>query len=81
MPGTFFMACGFEGGYLGLQETSHGKLFIFSAWDNGGQLVTLSQLGDGARKGRFAGEGTGGQTFYDTTGSLAPHIDFWSRRI
>jgi len=63
--GTYFMACGFEGGYFGLQETLNGKLFLFSAWDNDGPLVTLSQLGDGARNGRFANEGTGGQTFYD----------------
>jgi len=75
-PGTYFCVCGFGKGYFGLQELANGKkLVIFSVWDPGKQddprqvgadrRVKLLHQGEGVRVGRFGGEGTGGQSFYD----------------
>ena len=34
-PGTYFMVCGWDKGYFGLQELGNGKkLLIFSVWDS-----------------------------------------------
>src|SRR4051812_23388017 len=34
-PGTYFMVCGWDKGYFGLQELGRGqKLLIFSVWDS-----------------------------------------------
>lgn len=74
--GTYFCACGFGGGYFGIQELASGKkLVIFSVWDptRGDdpkkvpleKRVKLLHQGDGVRVGRFGGEGTGGQSFFD----------------
>lgn len=74
--GTYFCAIGFNSGYFGIQELANGKkLAIFSVWDpttgNDPKTVpeekrvkTLHQ-GEGVRVGRFGGEGTGGQSFFD----------------
>ncbi len=36
--GTYFMACGFDGGYFGIQELGNGKkVVLFSVWDPGEQ--------------------------------------------
>src|SRR5579863_4307691 len=36
--GTYFMACGFDLGYFGIQELANGKkLVLFSVWDPGQQ--------------------------------------------
>jgi hypothetical protein len=75
-PGTYFCVCGFNHGYYGIQELANGKkLLIFSVWDPGRQddpkqvaaerRVKLLHQGEGVRVGRFGGEGTGGQSFYD----------------
>ena len=75
-PGTYFCACGFGGGYFGIQELANGKkLLIFSVWDSTAgddpkavpaeKRVTLTHKADGVRTGRFGNEGTGGQSFYD----------------
>ena len=75
-PGTYFMACGFDGGYFGMQEQGRGKkVVIFSVWDPGAQddpegvkadeRVQLRYKDDAVRVGRFGGEGTGGQSFLD----------------
>jgi Domain of unknown function (DUF3472)/Domain of unknown function (DUF5077) len=74
--GTYFMACGFDLGYFGIQELANGKkLILFSVWDPGNQSdpnqvekdkrVKLLHQGEGVRIGRFGNEGTGGQSFYD----------------
>jgi hypothetical protein len=74
--GTYFCACGFSGGYFGIQELASGKkLVIFSVWDPTSgddpkkvppeKRVKLLHQGDGVRVGRFGGEGTGGQSFFD----------------
>lgn len=75
-PGTFLMVCGWDAGYFGLQELADGKkLVIFSVWDNAEgdnpeaveseQRVKLLHQHPDVRVGRFGGEGTGGQSFYD----------------
>ena len=75
-PGTYFMACGFDKGYFGIQELADGKkVVLFSVWDPGGQndpksvssdrQVKVIAQGDGVRVKRFGGEGTGAQSFLD----------------
>ncbi len=75
-PGTYFCTCGFNAGYFGIQELANGKkLVIFSVWDptTGDDPKTVPEekrvqtlhKGDGVRVGRFGGEGTGGQSFFD----------------
>lgn len=74
--GTYVMACGWAGGYFGIQEVAKGKkLVIFSVWDPhagddqqavpADKRVTLVAKGDAVRTGRFGNEGTGGQSFLD----------------
>lgn len=75
-PGTYFMVCGFDLGYFGIQELGNGKkVMLFSVWDPGAQddpnqvdpekRVKLLHQGEGVRVGRFGNEGTGGQSFFD----------------
>ncbi len=91
-PGTFFMACGWNTGYFGLQELADGKkLVIFSVWDNArgddpnaveeDVKVKLLHQDPAVRVGRFGGEGTGGQSFSTTTGSWMKPIACWSPRL
>jgi hypothetical protein len=74
--GTYFMAAGFRLGYFGIQELANGKkVVIFSVWDPTAgddpkavpdeQKVKTLHKDDGVRVGRFGGEGTGGQSFFD----------------
>ena len=74
--GTYFMAAGFRHGYFGIQELANGKkLVLFSVWDptsgddpskvDESKRVKTLHKGDGVRVGRFGGEGTGGQSFFD----------------
>jgi len=74
-PGTYFCACGWDKGYFGLQELANGKkLVIFSVWDSAQndpkaiaveKRVGLLHKHEKVRIGRFGGEGTGGQSFFD----------------
>ncbi len=75
-PGTYFMVCGFNVGYFGMQELSDGKkLVLFSVWDPGEQnnpnqvaadkQVKVVEHDPKVRVKRFGGEGTGGQSFFD----------------
>ncbi len=75
-PGTYFCAVGFNSGYFGIQELASGKkLALFSVWDPtaGDDPKTVPEekrvknlsKGEGVRVGRFGGEGTGGQSFFD----------------
>jgi hypothetical protein len=74
-PGTYFAVCGWDKGYYGMQELGNGKkLLIFSVWDSGQndpkavaekQRVILVHKDEKVRVGRFGGEGTGGQSFFD----------------
>lgn len=74
--GSYFMAAGFDGGYFGMQELYDGrKVILFSVWDrhagdHPGQVpeekrVRMLYKDDAVRVGRFGGEGTGGQSFFD----------------
>jgi hypothetical protein len=73
--GTYFCVCGWNKGYFGLQELASGKkLLIFSIWDSGQndpkavaeeRRVKLLHTDEKVRIGRFGGEGTGGQSFFD----------------
>jgi len=74
-PGTYFAVCGWDKGYFGLQELANGKkLAIFSVWDSSDndpnktpadQRVNLLHQHERTRIGRFGGEGSGGQSFFD----------------
>ena len=72
--GTYFMSCGFNMGYFGIQEKRGGKkVVIFSVWEPGKQnnpnatpeerRVKALAEGEGVLVRRFGGEGTGGQSF------------------
>ena len=76
VPGSYFMACGFNHGYFGIQEQSQGKkVVIFSVWDptrgNEARAVPEDQRVEILYRAkdvvarRFGGEGTGGQSFFD----------------
>ncbi len=74
-PGTYFMVCGWDRGYYGIQEQDKGvKILLFSVWDDSKQnepdavpadkRVKLVYRDRAVRVGRFGGEGTGGQSFF-----------------
>lgn len=75
-PGSYFMACGFNHGYFGIQEINDrkDKVVIFSVWDPGKQnnpdsvpeddRVKVLFQGDGVRVSRFGNEGTGGKSMF-----------------
>jgi acetyl esterase/lipase len=76
VPGSYFMACGFNHGYFGIQEQGKGKkVVIFSIWDptkgDNANTVPLEERveilykADDVLAKRFGGEGTGGQSFFD----------------
>ncbi|MCX7422245.1 MAG: DUF3472 domain-containing protein [Planctomycetia bacterium] len=75
VPGSYFMVCGFNHGYFGIQELSgpEDKVVLFSVWDPSSQddpnsvpadrrVEVLDQAKD-VRIGRFGNEGTGAQCF------------------
>ena len=74
-PGTYFMVCGWDKGYFGIQELGNGKkLILFSVWDSNQNnpnavkkenRTKLLHQDEAVRIGRFGGEGTGGQAFFD----------------
>ena len=76
-PTTFFMACGFNRGYFGIQERRgpDDRLVIFSVWDPRGHKadarlvkkedrVQVLYGGEGVQVSRFGGEGTGGKSIF-----------------
>ena len=75
-PGSYFMACGWNTGYFGMQElrSSTNKIVIFSVWDptkgDDANNVPLEQRvevlheGVGVKVSRFGGEGTGGKCLW-----------------
>jgi hypothetical protein len=72
--GSYFMACGWDTGYFGIQQLNHptNKVVIFSVWDptrgDDPKAVRTEDrvenlfAGEGVRIKRFGGEGTGGQS-------------------
>ena len=76
VPGSYFMACGWNTGYFGIQELADKrKVIIFSVWDpskgDDPNAVTPEQRVEclfndpEMRIRRFGGEGTGGQCMGD----------------
>lgn len=74
--GTYFCAVGFNSGYFGIQELASGKkVVLFSVWDPTAgddprkvpdeKRVKQLHKDPAVRVGRFGGEGTGGQSFFD----------------
>ena len=71
--GSYFMACGWNTGYFGIQQLSSAtnKLVLFSVWDSARgddptvvkteERVEVLFQGEGVRIKRFGGEGSGGQ--------------------
>lgn len=59
-PYTYWMANGFSGGYMGIQQhaDSSQRYVIFSVWDQSTKVEIL-EWGDGVVVGRFGAEGTG----------------------
>lgn len=72
--GSYFMVCGWNTGYFGIQElANHHKVILFSVWDAGAKddssksedrVECLYQAPD-VKVRRFGGEGTGGQCMGD----------------
>lgn len=88
--GTYFCALGFNKGYIGMQELTDGKkVVIFSVWEpNHGEnpknvpdevRAELIRKGEGVRVGRFGGEGTGGQSFYNYDWKVGEKVRFLVR--
>ena len=77
VPGSYFMACGWNTGYFGIQElrTPGEKVVIFSVWDTArgdnpnavpaDQRVEVLFEGEGVKVSRFGGEGTGGKSMWN----------------
>ncbi|MEI6514758.1 MAG: DUF3472 domain-containing protein [bacterium] len=74
--GSYFMACGFQDGYFGIQDLGGGrKVVLFSVWDaeSGDNPDTVQKekkaeiifKAPEVRTGRFGGEGTGVQSVFD----------------
>lgn len=89
-PGSYFMACGWSGGYFGIQELRDGrKVAIFSVWDptkgddpkavKPEERVELLHAGEGVRIKRFGGEGTGGQCMTDFAWAIGETVRFFVR--
>ena len=89
-PGSYFMACGWSGGYFGIQEVRDGKkVVIFSVWDptkgddpkavKPEERVELLHEGEGVRIKRFGGEGTGGQCMADFPWAVGETVRFFVR--
>lgn len=72
--GSYFMVCGWNTGYFGIQElANHHKVILFSVWDAAAKddsvkpedrVECLYQSSD-VKVRRFGGEGTGGQCMGD----------------
>lgn len=87
VPGSYFMACGWNTGYFGIQELSEGrKVVIFSVWDptqgddpsrvQAEDRVELIYQRPDARIHRFGGEGTGGQCMADCDWTIGQPVRF-----
>lgn len=73
---TYYMACGWHRGYLGMQVNSaKERRIIFSVWDSGNEAVDRKKVGESNRvkllakgagviSGDFGNEGTGGHSHW-----------------
>jgi hypothetical protein len=74
--GSYFMACGWDTGYFGIQQLDRpdDRVVLFSVWDptegddpnkvRSEERVEVLFQGEGVRIKRFGGEGTGGQCMW-----------------
>jgi Domain of unknown function (DUF3472) len=73
--GSYFMACGWNTGYFGIQELSRGeKIVLFSVWDptkgnnpnavSANDRVQVLYRDPDVNVTRFGGEGTGGKSIF-----------------
>jgi hypothetical protein len=91
VPGSYFMACGWNTGYFGIQELAgkKEKIVLFSVWDptKGDDpknvppenRVEVVQNDPEAKIGRFGGEGTGAQCKYPCSWSPGEKCRFLVR--
>ncbi len=87
VPASYFMACGFAGGYFGMQQLddNSGRI-LFSVWDKSAghdpnavadeKRVEILATGEGVTAKRFGGEGTGAQSFWSTNWQLGQTYKF-----
>jgi beta-galactosidase len=89
-PGSYFMACGFNGGYFGIQEHADGKkVALFSVWDTykgddaqsipEDQRVKVLGSGKDVLVKRFGGEGTGAQSILPFEWKVGQPVQFFLR--
>jgi hypothetical protein len=92
VPGSYFMACGWNTGYFGIQELAdRKKVIIFSVWDptkgddpnavNSEERVECLYNDPAMRIRRFGGEGTGGQCMGDFDWKIGQTNRFLVRAI
>src|SRR5688572_13341220 len=92
VPGSYFMACGWNTGYFGIQELANRKkVIIFSVWDpttgddpnavDTSERVECLYNDPAMRIRRFGGEGTGGQCMGDFDWKLGDTNRFLVRAI
>ncbi len=90
VPGSYFMACGWNTGYFGIQELGNGdKIALFSVCDptRGDdqkavppeKRVEVLYSDSDVRIGRFGGEGTGGNAKFTTPWALGERCRFLVR--
>lgn len=90
VPGSYFMALGWDTGYFGIQEiTTTNKVVIFSVWDEtkgndpnavrAEQRVEVLHQDPDVRIKRFGGEGTGGQCMWPFAWKLGQPYRFCVR--
>ena len=91
-PGSYFMACGWNTGYFGIQELGNGrKVIIFSVWDptkgdDPNRVKTEERVeclfsDPEMRIRRFGGEGTGGQCMGEFNWKLGETNRFLVRAV
>lgn len=90
VPGSYFMACGWNTGYFGIQELGNrDKLVLFSVWDptKGDDAkavppekrVEVLFNADDVKVGRFGGEGTGAQAKHPCAWAIGERCRFLVR--
>lgn len=93
VPGSYFMACGWNAGYFGMQELSGTKeprkIVLFSVWDPTkgddpkavppDKRVEVVESDPDATVGRFGGEGTGAQCKYPYAWAVGERCRFLVR--
>jgi len=84
--GTYFMVCGFDRGYFGIQDFGgeKPKVILFSVWDAStgpasGRRVEVLYHTDDVLARRFGGEGTGEQSFFNYDWKLGQRYKFLVR--